>query len=83
MEDNKIEDNKPKILADNGETRLVFDPNSAYCCVNADSKTGEVFKRSMTLYPTMTMYFSRPEQRRIKREVAELKKKLNMNLAKV
>ena len=82
MEDNKIEDNKPKILADNGETQLIFDPSSAYCFVNVSSKTGNVFKRSMTLYPTMTMFFSWPEQRRIKREVAELKKKLKMNLAK-
>ena len=77
-----MEDNKPKILADNGKTQLIFDPNSAYCFINADSKTGDVFKRSMTLYPTMTMFFSLPEQRRIKREVAELKKKLKMNLAK-
>ena len=77
-----MEDNKSKILADNGKTQLIFDPNSAYCFINADSKTGDVFKRSMTLYPTMTMFFSLPEQRRIKREVAELKKKLKMNLAK-
>ena len=73
-----LEDNKSKVLADNGKTRLIFDPSSAYCFINADSKTGDVFKRSMTLYPTMTMFFSWLEQRRIKREVAELK----MNLAK-
>lgn len=65
-----------KILADNGETQLVFDPNDAYCFKNVDSKTGSVFKRSMILYPTMTMFFSYCEVRRIKREVAELKKQI-------
>ena len=68
--------NKSIILADNGQTQLVFDPNDAYCFINVDSKTGDVFKRSMTLYPTMTMFFKPDEIRRIKRKVKMLKKQL-------